>query len=933
MSEIIQSYTGTLDNLNMSGLVFSLNMSGAQSTLGDHKFALRSITFTKPSSSGYQDPVYLNLWEMKEGESTYTYITSSTNASNTTTSSDGVWNFTGVELDIDSKYYITVTASPSSVMSELILVRSRVYSVPSGSGVGSHNYINNYNPPAVNFNWMPVMSLTLDETIEGSINISKGYYNNGTYKIITQGTTASLTDLKQNQTVGCKNDLYMTTASGTVAPYITSLAAPTGTFDATVKLDTPVYLDWTKEYIAGGAEIAPEWSFSNGGILTDYTLVGTPTIDSDYIASNFSSRNAVAATVTLDTSKPWELRTKITTGSNVSTRQKFVGGVNGVDCKVPTLEFRSSRVYVCIPNTSGNGWLAEVDTSYVVSSSTSYWFKYGWTGTTYFLQVSTDGTTYSSIYSWNSSTAAYHSDSYKVGFGNDLYMSNDQFPFYGSIDLKLCSFDIEGTLAWAAVFADEKKIVTQKALAYDSVADKTYWYPQETAVTLVDVKAAQTVNMKNHLYCTNTTGSSTAYFTFCEGTPSGVTEYYQQPEYVWLNSSKDTILGIQEEPDEIELEETGITTTNYTVTGSPTITDDYIATFSSGSLINPNTQWTYSGSPWAVELKFTTPSSYAGGNGVCLFRWGDDDCMIFLNSGGYVVGCGWSSYPRVAVSLNTTYWLKVEYDGTNLNMYLSTTGEYPVTPTDSSSSPAYWPSNNVSTVLGAKWAGSETFNGSIDLKEVRWYSNGTKVWEAVSVSSPTSVETSQDHYWTYLQGVTYDAQGSTLAISGMSPSALTGHILVDTSGTLSYSEDTDISQSALLPTKAYTGYDVTFTDNTYTAIQSVDKVGTKCRIYSSNIDAETGSQLFVALPVTEYEEGFEGGNLPYKSVVQSLLGLKTPLEYTTTDSFVVTTTPGGFVDYYNPTEDKFYVYETGIYTGFRALSYSGDAYILDSTGA
>ena len=97
----------------------------------------------------------------------------------------------------------------------------------------------------------------------GSVNISKGYYNNGTNTIISSDTQASLSDLKTGQTVGCKNTLFMTSASGTIAPYITSDNAPTGTFDVYAALNTPIYLNWTKEYIAGEALIEPNWSFSN----------------------------------------------------------------------------------------------------------------------------------------------------------------------------------------------------------------------------------------------------------------------------------------------------------------------------------------------------------------------------------------------------------------------------------------------------------------------------------------------------------------------------------------------------------------------------------------------------------------------------------------------------------------------------------------------
>lgn len=418
--------------------------------------------------------------------------------------------------------------------------------------------------------WRAVTAVEVDTS--GSIDISKGYYNSGSAKIINGSMTKSLPDLTAGQTVGCKNNLFMTSASGVAAPYLSSTEAPAGTFDVSVKLDTPIYLDWTKQYIAGSSAANPEWSFVNSDIVTAYSVVGSPTISDNYIASSFSSRNGVAATATLDTSKHWAIFAKIHSSSDVSNRQKFIGCANSADQKVPTLEFRNGRVYACMPNSSGSGWLFEVDTGFVPSTDTDYWFKYGWDGNTYSVEVSTDGESYTSVYTNSSQTAAYHSDSYQVLFGNDLYSGSYQLPFSGTVDLKECYFVVDGAEVWRAVGQTSPSLTVSKALAYDSGSDKTYWYPQETTVTLADVKAAQTVNMKNRLYCTNKTGSSIASHTFCVGTPAGVTEYYQQPEYVWLTSDWNTILGVQEEPDEIALE---TTSSEGTITGVSVSEDHY----------------------------------------------------------------------------------------------------------------------------------------------------------------------------------------------------------------------------------------------------------------------------------------------------------------------------------------------------------------------
>lgn len=900
MSEIIQSYTGTLDNLNMSGLVFSLNMSGAQSTLGDHKFALRSITFTKPSSSGYQDPVYLNLWEMKEGESTYTYITSSTNASNTTTSSDGVWNFTGVELDIDSKYYITVTASPSSVMSDLILLRSRVYSVPSGSGVGSHNYINNYNPPSLQFNWMPVMSLTLDETIEGSINISKGYYNNGTYKIISQGTTASLTDLKQNQTVGCKNNLFMTSSSGVAAPYLSSTEAPAGTFDVSVKLDTPVYLDWTKKYIAGGAEIAPEWSFINSDFVTNYTVVGSPTITDDYVVSGFSNSNYVKIPNSFPssfTSADMIFKVNLTSTSSNSV----------ILCRSSASEqyygIKANNRKFSIYN---SGW---TDGTNALDLNTWYWCRVQYDGTTWKGYTLEDNNytlaTLPDISNWRQewSTSIGWVSSNSCDIGNNFATTAEYF--HGEIDLLNCSISLDGTNWWRAVEQTEAAISTTKALSYDSGSDKTYWYPQTTSVTLADVKDAQTVNMKNHLYCTNTTGFSTASHTFCVGTPAGVTEYYQQPEYVWLTSDWNTILGVQEEPDEIVLEGGPWT--------QPTLSSNGIwggAEFavSSSTVLSSNSE------AWKAFDGIPDTSSND--------RW--------HSSSGHPSWIGWYN-PEPLIITNIQVQNRA-VDGSFINSYdvsysddgstwtVSTSGTSP-DQTDG----AYW-NIPISETTGHKYWKliSNSSSGS--------NSDYTAVGLITLTAHTDSIKASDSHYWTYLQSDTYDVQGATLAISSMSPSALTGHLMMTTAGVLSYSEvNAQLSIGGLLPGAAYTGYDVTFTDNTYTAIDSVDKVGTRYRIYrSAGINPEVPIE-FVAMSYEDYGS-FAGGALPSASKSYGLT-VDSPIEYTSTTTFTLSTDEIQGLDYYNPTEDKFYVYETGLWTGYQALSYIGDMYVIDSTGA
>lgn len=89
------------------------------------------------------------------------------------------------------------------------------------------------------------------------------------------------------------------------------------------------------------------------------------------------------------------------------------------------------------------------------------------------------------------------------------------------------------------------------------------------------------------------------------------------------------------------------------------------------------------------------------------------------------------------ISTGKKYWVKVEYDGTNLKGYLSTNGsDYTLCLNEEIAIPATASTNNI-TALGLYVANEKTLslNGSIDLKESYININGQRIWSGATTAA------------------------------------------------------------------------------------------------------------------------------------------------------------------------------------------------------
>ena len=389
--------------------------------------------------------------------------------------------------------------------------------------------------------------------LNGSVYISKGYYNNGTQKIILGNGSYTYDEMSINQTLGCKNDLYAYNDGEKSSVLICKKnTQPTGTFSNLLKLSAPIYLNYTKNIIvcnnfnkprnytfgSGNTEAKishsptlvyndsddttywypknqeiyldavkeeqtlgiknnlyltnkdgqdesnftfcngipnnvstylqePEYVFltkdknyiKNVGTTAkneldvsyeafepsgykDFDIVGDVNITDGIINGTLNSSNYIYKNISTDTSKPFEFTTKVRFTSFPSIYNSIL------DCNNYSLFFGyspSNSKFQLYLGSNGSSWnIASELTGGSCQLDTDYWFKIGWTGTKYYVQSSTDGTTFTEIITCDSSTAIYSFDKITIAY----YTGDGTWSFTGYYDLNEVSYSADNSLIW-----------------------------------------------------------------------------------------------------------------------------------------------------------------------------------------------------------------------------------------------------------------------------------------------------------------------------------------------------------------------------------------------------------------------------------------------------------------------------------------------------
>ena len=168
-----------------------------------------------------------------------------------------------------------------------------------------------------------------------------------------------------------------------------------------------------------------------------FTVVGSPTITNDGVASGFSSSNYIETSTSTNSQNSWSVVGKFKT-TNLNTLEtlflNYMGGVtqNRVEVFINYGKLAASvdvnGVYIA---TTATG-------SYQIKANTEYYFKLAFTGSSYIFYYSLDGNNWVRIWSVDNSTNVYQT---KTRIGNNT--SADR-AFQGSIDLKYFSITVDG---------------------------------------------------------------------------------------------------------------------------------------------------------------------------------------------------------------------------------------------------------------------------------------------------------------------------------------------------------------------------------------------------------------------------------------------------------------------------------------------------------
>ena len=332
---------------------------------------------------------------------------------------------------------------------------------------------------AAHSDWVAIADLTFTEVYDGdpffvgSVTVSRGYYNSGRneFNLLTDATK-TLTQLKEQNPVGYKNNVLLTLDSEQVTDFILcgDGVQPEGSFVDTVTLPKNVYVNKGKEIILGTeSQSGLETSLTSSA--ENFSVVGSLTSENG-VFSGFSTSNYInfnnAGLVGVG-SNTWEIKTKFKPMYSGSDEEEIIRAGTGI-----MIRTKSNAWKFILQNQSGSLFVSTTGGSFV--TGTWYWLKASYDGTTYKLEVSTDGLVYDTVIQQASTDTAYSSGLFNyIGYdGGTLCMLNGS-----SIDLKETSIKIGDQMFWSAYTVGGTLITSS---GYDYIDESLGYYELKSAL-------------------------------------------------------------------------------------------------------------------------------------------------------------------------------------------------------------------------------------------------------------------------------------------------------------------------------------------------------------------------------------------------------------------------------------------------------------------
>ena len=178
----------------------------------------------------------------------------------------------------------------------------------------------------------------------------------------------------------------------------------------------------------------------------NYSIVGTLT-DNDGVLSGFSDNNYAQITMPdLNTPSTWEMVAKFKINAIDSSQHRQIFSSSASNSVVILYIHKTGYLGYAIGNSSGSSFPLDTAGTKAVTTDTWYWGRIQFTGSSYVLSLSTDGVTYQTAYTYNSSSKLSYNSNYNFNIGQNR--TGTERTFNGSIDLNNCYIVTDNTLLW-----------------------------------------------------------------------------------------------------------------------------------------------------------------------------------------------------------------------------------------------------------------------------------------------------------------------------------------------------------------------------------------------------------------------------------------------------------------------------------------------------
>ena len=305
---------------------------------------------------------------------------------------------------------------------------------------------------------------------DGSITLTDSF------GIVTEiGTPVNATNMNHIEDGIKANDTAITTINSKIPSNASSSNKMVTASDIITKAEKTTlhalkgYLD-AGELLTDSEGLADVTSYAHSTFdSTKFTVVGTPTITDDGIASGFSTSNYIVDNVTFDiiNAQTLDLVIYIKSGNDISTTQYPLHSVTYAQL---SLQIDNGKLNVNIGKNNTWGGINTLISS--LTANTGYYLKFHFTTTGTELSYSTDNNNFTTV----TTTSTMLGDSYNMQLRLGVTRSATN-PFLGNIDLKQFSITVDGVPVFSGnktgidtIKPDDYTVVGSPTISDDGVA-------------------------------------------------------------------------------------------------------------------------------------------------------------------------------------------------------------------------------------------------------------------------------------------------------------------------------------------------------------------------------------------------------------------------------------------------------------------------------